>query len=179
MAETKKQRNEQLKKAFEALLATDATKAQNALKVIQEKGDPSSVIPLLQALAATEDPKRRKRIEQLLLEVKVSEAAQELGKALSMPELNTVRKTVIAAFWNTRLDATPYTERLVEIAVEGNPEETIEVLTVVEQMHAVPAHLAESGLKKLQSALREQENGYLKELLQELATALSDRVVLH
>lgn len=175
MSESKAQRNQALKKAFEALLEKDPAKAQRALLVIRAKGDPSSVLPLLQALAATDDDRRKKRIEQLLHEVKVAGAAQELGKALDMPELGSVRKTVIAAFWNAHLDALPYTERLVDIAVEGDPEETIEVLTVVEQMTTVPADLAERSVRKLEKALQQQENSYMKALLEELASVLEQR----
>ncbi len=165
-----------MSKAFAALLSEDDAKALDALAVIHEKGDASSIYPLLHALAATDDPARQRRIQGLLYEVKVKDAAAELGRALDDPELRVVRKTTIAAFWNAGLDAQPYTERLVQIAIEGASMETFEALTVIENQELLPEKAARKGLAGLKKAVTTEKDAYKKALLEDLAKVLKDRL---
>lgn len=165
-----------MSKAFAALLSEDDAKALDALAVIHEKGDASSIFPLLHALASTSDPDRQRRIQGLLYEVKAKDAAAELGRALDVPELLDVRKTAIAAFWNAGLDARPYTERLVQIAVEGDAEETFEALTVIENQELLPEKPARKGLASLKKAVASEKDDYKKALLEDLANVLKDRL---
>ena len=44
-------------------------------------------------------------------------------EAVDVPDLRSVRKVVLAAFWNAGLDARPYMARLVQAAIEGDAEE--------------------------------------------------------
>jgi hypothetical protein len=165
-----------LDKAFAALLSDDDAKALGAIATIHEKGDAKAIFPLLHALAGTADTARQRRIQGLLYEVKVKEAAGELGRALDDPELKVVRKTVIAAFWNAGLDAQPYVERLIEIAVEGHADETFEVLTVIENQDLLPEKVARQGLARLKKAVGTEKDEYKKTLLEELKDHIKDRL---
>lgn len=161
-----------LDKAFADLLNEDDAKALEALAVIHERGDASAIFPLLQALSGTESQARRRRIKSLLFDVKVKEAAAELGRALDTPELLDVRKTVIAAFWNADLDAQPYIGRLVQIAVEGDAEEAFEVLTVMENQHRLPEEPARRALERVAQGLAKETDAYKKTLLSGLKEVL-------
>ncbi len=169
----------QLDKAFAALLSEDDAQALEAIAVIHEKGDAGSILPLLHALARTDDRARQRRIQGLLFEVKVKDAAAELAKALDLPELLDVRKTAIAAFWNAGLDAGPHTERLVQIAVEGDAEETFEVLTVIENQEILPERAARKALSKLKKSVEQEPDGYKQALLVDLKRHLEDRLGMH
>ncbi|MBK9598973.1 MAG: hypothetical protein IPO60_11810 [Flavobacteriales bacterium] len=127
-------------------------------------------------MAATDEPARQRRIQALLFQVKVKDAAAELGRALEVPELLDVRKTVIAAFWNAGLDVGPYTERLVQIATEGDAHETFEVLTVHRNQELLPEKEARLGLAGLKKAVVVEPDEYKKALLEELRTVLEDRL---
>lgn len=166
-------------KAFAALLSDDDAEALDALAVIHEKGDASSILPLLHALANTDDHARQRRIEGLLYEVKVKDAAAELAKALDVPELLDVRKTTIAAFWNAGLDASPYVERLMQIAVEGGAEETFEVLTVIENQELLPEKPARLALGQVKKAVNKETDAYKQALLKDLEQHLGDRLGAH
>ncbi|MCC6838911.1 MAG: hypothetical protein IT230_01995 [Flavobacteriales bacterium] len=166
----------QLDKAFAALLSEDDAQALEALALIHEKGDANSILPLLHALAQTDDHARQRRIEGLLFEVKVKDAAAELGKALDLPELLDVRKTAIAAFWNAGLDAGPWTERLAQIAVEGDADETMEVLTVLENQELLPEKAARLALSRIRKAVPGEADAYKKALLEDLQQHLEDRL---
>ncbi|MBS1938103.1 MAG: hypothetical protein JST98_05915 [Bacteroidetes bacterium] len=173
MGETKRNL---ISKAFADLLNDDDAKALEALAVIHEQGDATAILPLLQALAATDDPLRQRRITALLYEVKVKDAPAELAKALDMPELLDVRNTAIAAFWNAGLDAGPYTERLLQIAVEGEADETFEVLTVVENQELLPEKAARKGLARVEKAAAAEKDAYKRTLLDNLAAVLKERL---
>ncbi len=165
-----------LDKAFAALLSEDDAQALEAVALIHEKGDASSILPLLHALAQTDDHARQRRIEGLLFEVKVKDAAAELAKALDLPELLDVRKTAIAAFWNAGLDAGPYVERLARIAVEGDAQETFEVLTVIENQELLPEKAARLALSRVKKAVPKEEDGYKQALLADLEKHLAERL---
>ncbi len=165
-----------MSKAFADLLSEDDATALDALAVIHEKGDANSIFPLLHALAATDDPARQRRIQGLLYEVKVKDAAAELGRALDDPSLRKVWKTTIATFWNAGLDAQPYTERLVQIAIEGDSMETFEALTVIENQELLPEKAARKGLAGLKKAMTNEKDEYKKALLQDLAQVLKHRL---
>ncbi len=162
-------------KAFAALLHEDDAKAMEALATIQDKGDATAILPLLHALAATGEPARQRRIQGLLFQVKAKDAAAELARALDIPELLDVRKTAIAAFWNAGLDASPYTVRLVQIAVEGDAEEAFEVLTVIENLDALPEQTVKMALQQLGQALLREQDAYKHTLLKDLQQVLSGR----
>lgn len=165
-----------MSKAFAALLSEDDATALDALAVIHEKGDASSIYPLLHALAATDDPARQRRIQGLLYEVKVKDAAAELGRALDDPTLRKVWKTTMAAFWNAGLDAQPYTERLVQIAIEGDSMDTFEALTVIENQELLPEKAARKALTGLKKAVTTEKDDYKKALLEDLAQVLKHRL---
>lgn len=165
-----------LDKAFAALLSEDDAQALEALALIHEKGDADSILPLLHALAQTDDHARQRRIEGLLFEVKVKDAAVELAKALDVPELLDVRKTTIAAFWNAGLDAGPYVERLVQVAVEGDAEETFEVLTVIENQELLPEKPARLALARVKQAAAKEGDAYKQTLLADLEKHLKERL---
>ena len=168
-----------LDKAFAALLSDDDTKALEAIAAIHEKGDVKTIFPLLHALARTDDHVRQRRIQGLLYEVKVKDAAAELARALDVPDLLDVRKTVIATFWNAGLDAGPYVERFIAVAVEGDAEETFEVLTVIENQDLLPEKVARLGLARLKKAAGAEKDAYKKALLEELKAHLEDRLGKH
>jgi hypothetical protein len=163
-------------KAFAALLSDDDAKALEAIATIHEKGDAEAILPLLRALAKTEDPARQRRIQALLYQVKVRDAAAELARALDEPELLDVRKSAIAAFWNAGLDAQPYTERLIEIAVEGDADEAFEVLTVIENQELLSEKAAQLGLARLRKAVTKEPDDYKRNLLEDLKRHIEERL---
>lgn len=165
-----------LDKAFAALLHEDDAKALEALAAIQAKGDATAILPLLQALAGTDDAARQRRIQAMLFQIKVKDAAAELGRALDRPDLLEVRTTVIATFWNAGLDARPWTERLVEIAVEGDAQEAFEVLTVLENQELLPEKAARRALGKVSKAVQTEQDPYKQALLNDLAAHLQERL---
>jgi hypothetical protein len=161
---------------FAALLSDDDAQVLGALTRIEEQGDARAIFPLLQALVKTNDHHRQQRIRALLYEVKAKDAAAELARALDEPALRNVRKTVIATFWNAGLDASPYTDRLIACAVEGDAEECFECLTVLENQEVLSETAVLRGIRELSAAITKNTDDYKGAMLGSLLVELKARV---
>lgn len=162
--------------AFAALLSDDDRKVLGALAYVQERGDARAILPLLHALARTNDHHRQQKIHDLLFEVKVKDAAETLVSALDEPALRGVRKTVIATFWNAGLDASPHIDKLIACAIEGTAEECFECLTVIENQELLPEKAVLRGIKDVSSAIALNTDDYKGAMLGSLLVELKARV---
>jgi hypothetical protein len=165
-----------LDKAFEALLTADDARILKALAEVDQRGDARSIMPLLQALARTTDHKVQQRITEMLYQVKVSGAVDELMKALHDPALRSVRRTILATFWNAGLDVRDQVEQLVAVAVEGDAEECFECLTVLENNEFLNDKGVLAGIKRLNTAIASNTDEYKGALLGSLLVELKARV---
>jgi hypothetical protein len=163
-------------KTFEALLSADDARILKALAAIDERGDARSILPLLNALVRTTDTKVQQRITEMLYQVKVSGAVPELMKALEDPALRSVRRTILATFWNAGLDVRDQVEQLVAVAVEGDAEECFECLTVLESNEFLNDKGVLAGIKRLNAAIASNTDEYKGALLGSLLVELKARV---
>jgi len=165
-----------LDKAFEALLNADDARILTALAEVDQRGDARSIMPLLHALARSTDHKVQQRITEMLYQVKVSGAVEELMKALQDPALRSVRRTILATFWNAGLDVRDQVEQLVTVAVEGDAEECFECLTVLENNEFLNDKGVLAGIKRLNAAIASNTDEYKGALLGSLLVELKARV---
>lgn len=163
-------------KTFEALLSADDARILKALATVDQRGDARSIMPLLNALAKSSDQKVKQRITEMLYQVKVSGAVEELMKALEDPALRSVRRTILATFWNAGLDVRDQVEQLVAVAVEGDAEECFECLTVLENNEFLNDKGVLAGIKRLNAAIASNTDDYKGALLGSLLVELKARV---
>lgn len=163
-------------KTFEALLSADDARILKALATVDQRGDARSIRPLLNALAKTSEQKVQQRITEMLYQVKVSGAVEELMKALQDPALRSVRRTILATFWNAGLDARDQVEQLVAVAVEGDAEECFECLTVLENNEFLNDKGVLAGIKLLNAAIASNTDEYKGAMLGSLLVELKARV---
>ena len=163
-------------KTFEALLSADDARILKALATVDERGDARSIMPLLNALAKTSEQKVQQRITEMLYQVKVSGAVEELMKALQDPALRSVRRTILATFWNAGLDVRDQVDALVAVAVEGDAEECFECLTVLENNEFLNDKGVLAGIKRLNTAIASNTDEYKGILLGSLLVELKARV---
>lgn len=161
---------------FEALRSADDAHILKALAAVEERGDARSIQPLLNALVRTTDTQVQQRITEMLYQVKVSGAVPELMKALEDPVLRSVRRTIIATFWNAGLDVRDQVEQLVAVAVEGDAEECFECLTVLENNEFLNDKGVLAGIKHLNAAIAGNNDDYKGALLGSLLVELKARV---
>ncbi|MBL8001118.1 MAG: hypothetical protein JNL05_04070 [Flavobacteriales bacterium] len=163
-------------KTFEALLSADDARILKALAPVDERGDARSIMPLLNALAKTSEQKVQQRITEMLYQVKVSGAVEELMKALQDPALRSVRRTILATFWNAGLDVRDQVDALVAVAVEGDAEECFECLTVLENNEFLNDKGVLAGIKRLNAAIASNTDEYKGAMLGTLLVELQARV---
>lgn len=162
--------------AFAALLSKDDEQVLTALARIEKEGDARAIRPLLHALANTQEDRIQQRITGLLNEVKVKNAANELLSALDEPELASVRRTVLATFWNAGLDVRDHLDRFVTIALDGTAEECFECLTVIENQEIWPERATRLAAARVKKALPDEGNSYKVSLLNDLLAVLEYRL---
>lgn len=167
--------NERMDQALAALLSDEEAKVIAALAYVQAHGDARAIQPMLRALARTSDAAQQQRIQAMLFEVKVKDAAAELVKALDEPALRPVRNVVLATFWNAGLDAAPHTERIIACAVEGSAEECFECLTVLENQELLPEKAVLKGIRTVSDAIAANTDEYKGAMLGSLLVELKAR----
>ncbi|MCB9169496.1 MAG: HEAT repeat domain-containing protein [Flavobacteriales bacterium] len=160
---------------FARLLSTDDRVVLDALTIIQAQGDARAIPPMLHVLAGDPDHKVRQKIEAMLYEIKVPEAVPALIEALGDPGLRSIRRTVIAAFWNAGLDVREHLELLVSCAIEGDAAECLECHTVITDQEVWPEKDARRAMHAVLEAVKTETDSYKASLLRDIADALAHR----
>lgn len=169
-------RKNKLDLAYAALLSEDDTQVLDALSRIERAGDARAIPHLLNALVATESEAVRTRITDLLFQVKAAHAAEELLSALTRDELRSVRRTIVATFWNAGLDVRDHLDAFITIAVEGSAAECFESLTVIEHQELWPEKDARKGLARVRKAAAAEADAYKAAMLNDLVGVLEERL---
>lgn len=159
-----------------SLLSKDDEQILTALARVEKEGDARAIRPMLHALANTQQDRVQQRIAALLNEVKVKDATNELLTALDEPGLATVRRTVLATFWNAGLDVRDHLDRFVTIAIDGDAEECFECLTVIENQEIWPENAARVAVSRVRKAIPDEANAYKASLLNDLLAVLEYRL---
>ena len=162
--------------AFAALLSTDDAQVLTALTRIEQEGDAKAIRPLLTALARASSPATQQRIANMLYQVKASDAVPELLLALDDPSLLTVRRTVLATFWNAGLDVREHLDRFITLAIEGDAQECFECLTIVENQEIWPEKACRLALARVLKAIPSEGDAYKAAMLNDLLAALQYRL---
>ena len=162
--------------AFAALLSDDDAQVLTALTRIGDQGDARAIRPLLTALVQAKEETVKRRITEMLYEVKAKDAANELLAALDEPVLSSVRRTVLATFWNAGLDVRDHLDRFVQLAIEGDANECFECLTVIENQEIWPEKAARLGLARVRKAAASEADAYKAAILNDLVVVLEGRL---
>jgi len=112
----------------------------------------------------------------MLYQVKASDAVPELLLALDDPSLLTVRRTVLATFWNAGLDVREHLDRFITLAIEGDAQECFECLTIVENQEIWPEKACRLALAHVRKAIPSEGDAYKAAMLNDLLAALQYRL---
>jgi hypothetical protein len=123
-------------KAIERILkdlkASDPEKVVEAIKLNRKEGNQKSFKALLETLDKTDEPIVEAAIIEFLFDLKDESAADELARVLESNSMEFYNSFLIAAFWQSKLDGSPYLSLFIEKAIEGDYMVCLEALTVVE-----------------------------------------------
>lgn len=152
---------------------------QEGIALLEEKGNLSQLKELVRIYVGEASPSRRTALHALLSSITkkgIREAWMDLLTEIQNPK---ERQQVIQILWNTRLDFSPYLVAFVHWAFEGDYQNTLESLTVIEQMEGpfLEEHLLEAQCL-IQEHIRQnkQEGEQKQRLLDDLSLWVSQMI---
>jgi hypothetical protein len=133
---------------------------QEGIALLEEKGNLNQLKELFRIYSAEAIPSRRFALHSFLASITkkgIREAWMDLLMELDSPE---ERQQVMQVLWSTRLDFSPFLVNFVHWALEGDYQNTLESLTVIEQMEGP---FLEEHLLEAQCLIQEHLRGDKKE----------------
>ena len=173
-----KEISKKMQQIYMDLHSKDEQKIARAIKSLESNGD-SSVIRPLSLLLLQDDisDKNKLAIIEMFNSLKDSSTAVEIMEVIGDSEFLPIRQTLLTTVWNTKVDFSDYIDEFVEIATKGSFMETLECLTIIENMEGpfMEENILESQLH-LKNYLEDESLKEVQksELLSELALILKD-----
>jgi len=168
---------DKLKQILLDLNATDETKITKALKALEAHGNSSAIKPLAEKLLTGLSEKNEKELVELLCSLKDTSVTAELMDVIEDEKFESIRPTMLSVVWNTKVDFSDYIDEFVHIATKGSLVETLDCLTIIENMEGpfMEENILESQLH-LKNFLEAdlQKDPQKMELLSEIAIVLKD-----
>lgn len=131
---TAKKVTDKLKQILLDLRSEDEVKISKALKALEAHGNSRVIRPLAEKLKEGVSEKISKEILELLCSLKDSSVTSEIMDIIEDPEFREIRQLMLSTIWNTKVDFSDYIDEFVQIAVEGDLLETLDCLTIIENM---------------------------------------------
>lgn len=122
-----------IKQLREELLSGKETIVLDAIKKIRAEGN-RELIPDLVRLWLKEEGAIKTELTNLLYELKDNTVTEALIELLDEKEFIPAREQILTIFWNAGLDTREHLSTLVRIALQGNYMQTLEVLTIIENL---------------------------------------------
>lgn len=131
---TEATRKKKVKQLMAELTSGEDKKISSALKGLQVHGDSSVIIPMLKVWQTVKSDAVNKEIHEFLNDLKYTDSADEIMQALKNDEFKSIRQQLLNVVWNCTVDYSEFLADFVAIAVEGDFMETLECLTVIENL---------------------------------------------
>ena len=129
-----KGKDTKLKQILTDLRASDDKLVAHAIKSLEVHGNSSVIGPLCDRLLQPLSETNRTNVLELLCSLKDSTARTEIMDALSNPKYIEIRRDLLQAVWNMKVDFSDYVAEFVEIAVNGDFMDSLDCLTILENM---------------------------------------------
>jgi hypothetical protein len=135
MAKNSQKKQEKIDQLLIDLTTENITKVKTTLDALELIGNETVIFPILRAIKPTENHDEK---NQLLIEflstIKDSDIKDTLITALEDEEFKAIRGKILSVIWNIPLDFSEYLDYFVRIAIEGNFMESLECLTILENL---------------------------------------------
>ncbi len=124
------------------------TKISGALKALQVHGKVEVLQVLANLLLQKLPGKNRAEVIEFMSTLNDSSAVDNMVQIIRNPDYMVIRQELLTTIWNSKLDYSYYLAEFVEIAVEGNFLESLDCLTIMENMEGPfeERHLLEAQL---------------------------------
>lgn len=124
-----------INRLLEDLKSGNDAKFHAALKALQVHGDIATIEPLVELLLNDNlTPSNKSALIELLSTINLSDAPDEIMRLVKDDNYVQVRPILLGSIWNSKLDYSYFLSDFVEIAVEGDYLDTLECLTIIENL---------------------------------------------
>lgn len=175
MADKKKSK---LIEIIKDLKSTDPKKISKAIKSLEIHGDTSVLRVMCDRLLEGDlNEKNSKEIMEFISSLKDSSAAVEMIDLINDDKYLSIRQPLLTTIWNMKVDFSGYIDEFVHIAVFGDFMETLECLTIIENMEGpfMEEDILESQLHLKRYLEGEgQQDKQKAQLLSEIALLIKD-----
>lgn len=179
MSRTNLSKQEKLKinQLLTDLQGKDNSKVAAAIKALSVHGHASVIEPLLDVWKKGLSDENELLMTNLFHNLTDTSVVEPLMDAFRNPEYRDIQRKLLISFWNSKLDYTDYIADFVLFAIEGDFLDTLETLTLIENLENTPP---ESAILESQLLLKEyfgQEKGREAQkdaLLTDLAIIIKD-----
>lgn len=175
MAEKKKAKLAEIIKEFKS---NDPKKVTQALKSLEVHGDSSVLRVLCDRLLINDlNEKNHKEVLEFISSLKDSTVAVEMVEIINDDRYLPIRQTLLTTIWNMKVDFSSYIDDFVHIAVFGDFMETLDCLTIIENMEGP---FMEEDILEAQLHLKRylegegQQDKQKAQLLSEIALLIKD-----
>ena len=172
-----KKKDTKLKKILEDLRSDDTKQVSKAIKSLEANGNVTVIKPLADGLINGVSEKNQKEIVELLSSIKDTSVVADMMDVVEDETYRPIRQVILSTIWNTKVDFSGYIDEFVKIAVEGDFLETLDCLTIIENMEGP---FMEEDILEAQLHLKNYiedtapKDAQKAQLLSEIALALKD-----
>ena len=164
------QNSDVIKDIITQFKSEDATVVLEAIKKNRKKGNAASFKALLELLRDTDEPTVEAAIIEFLYDLKDEESIPVLLDAIQDEEYTFYQSFLVATFWQSAIDGSPYLDLFVSTAINGDYMTSLEALTVIENFDSAYAHDELLDLESdINEAVEKEENEDKKALLVSMA----------
>lgn len=177
MTDKAKQQKLKIKELITQLRSGDDKKISKALKSLQIHGEAKVIQPILEVWKAGVSEKVEKEIVEFFSSLKDTYTVEPIISAINDANYQRLRQPLLNTIWNTKVDYSEYLPDFVRIAVEGDFMETLECLTIIENLEGP---FLEEDLLEAQVTLseyadsRKSTDDSKAQLISELAVKIKD-----
>lgn len=112
----------------------DSTKVIKAIRGLESHGNNSVLEPLLNYWKTVTDSEIDRELSEFFAALKDTDSRHEIMEVLLNEETEAFRIKILASVWNSKVDFSDYLAQFVRLAAEGGFMETLECLTVIENL---------------------------------------------
>ncbi|NDF60748.1 MAG: hypothetical protein EB100_06665 [Crocinitomicaceae bacterium] len=110
------------------------TKVKAALEALEINGDPTVIPAIIQELTLEGHSEKNMLLLDFLAIIKTPNAIEVFIEVLDDSHFLPYRQLILNAIWNSPLNFSDYLPKFVEIALHGDFMETLECLTIIENL---------------------------------------------
>lgn len=159
------------------LQSKDEVKIAGAIKAFAVHGHATVIAPIIEVWKSGLSAENEALVIDLFQSLKDTSAIEPLMEAFNDPGNAALRRKLVSAFWNSKLDFSDYLADFVLFGIEGDFLDALEVITLIENFETVAPESAilESQLLLTEYFGQTENRGDQKDaILTDLAMLLKD-----